>query len=92
MKIGTPTNDVPGHAKGSRGKYKEIYAALSKLSSDKWLPVQFPTPHDAYNFRVATTQYRALRLEAKLRGSAVYVRVKREAKNGSRMKDGARSK
>lgn len=90
MKLGKPTGNTPPRCKVKHGKYDAVYQAVQGLRRGEWLPVTFPTEHEAYNFRVAATTQRKLPLEARLRGSEVYVRLRREAKNGSRVKGSAK--
>jgi hypothetical protein len=89
VKISKPTKELPQHSsrKGVTGKYLAIYSAVDKLKPDEWLPVQFATAHEAYNFRVAVATHRHRLMEAVLRGSEVYVRNK-PATNGTRKERG----
>lgn len=82
MKLGTPTTNLPPHSSKERGKYAKIYEAIRALRGNNWLPVLFDSDKDAYNFRVAATQHRREKLEVRLRGSSVYVRIQQPAKNG----------
>jgi hypothetical protein len=76
MKIGKPITTVPRTGGNPRdwGKYRNIYLALDKLKDGVWLPVQFNTAREAYNFRVAVETHRTRSMEAKQRESTVYVR------------------
>lgn len=86
MRLGKPTENPPPKAKSTRGKYNKIYEAIERLGPDDWLPILFDSDHDAYNFRVAASTTRRLQLEARLRGRAVYIRLKHETTNGSKGK------
>lgn len=85
MKLQQPTRELPPPAKSKQGKYKEVYDKVVRLKPDEWLPVEFPSPHEAYNFRVAASGKRSLQMDVKLRGNFVYLR--RRA-NGSKQKGG----
>lgn len=79
FKIGQPVYSVPpkGQQKND-GKYAEIYKAVDKLHNGDWLPVTFESARDAYNFRVACETHRTRLLQATMRKSVVYVRVRKQ--------------
>ncbi len=77
MRLGQAVSELPKARTGHRNnKYDSVYAAVDKLKRNEWLPVKFDTAHEAYNFRVAVATHRSKLLDAKLRGSTVYVRNK----------------
>jgi len=77
VKINKPTVDIPRHSNHViRGKYAEAYRAADKLKANQWLPVEFATAHEAYNFRVAVATHRKKLMDAILRGCMVYIRKK----------------
>lgn len=84
MKLQQPTRELPPPAKSKKGKYKEVYDKVARLRPDEWLPVEFASPHEAYNFRVAACGKRSLSMDVKLRGNFVYLR--RRA-NGTKSKE-----
>lgn len=87
MEIGVPTTEIPRSTHTAHSKYVEIYEAIRKLRGNRWLPITFSSTQEAYNFRVAVSTHRTLKADVKLRGKVVYVRLRREVKNGSGTKE-----
>lgn len=84
MKILKPTNKMPPRAmRPMRGKYIEAYRMVRRLKPGEWLPVEFASSRDAYNFRTAATMQTALNLEARQRGNKVYVRQAKGKRDGA---------
>lgn len=80
MLIKTPVDSVPSknRSKYDSGIYKKIYFALDKLEKGKWLPIEFETKKEAYNFRVACDTHRTRLIEARMRDRTVYIRNRNE--------------
>lgn len=77
MKVLTPVDSVPSKNAGrDDGKYAEVYKRLDKLVKGQWLPVQFETTREAYNFRLTVETHRTRLMEGRQRKCVVYVRNK----------------
>lgn len=72
-----PVDTVPSKNAGrDDGKYREVYKQVDKLTKGQWLPVEFDTTKEAYNFRVAVETHRTRLMDGKQRKCVVYVRNK----------------
>lgn len=74
MKIGEPVKEMPGSHLGRKSKYGDVYRSLDALVNGDWLPVEFDSEREARTFQVTCMTHRTRQIEARLRGSVVYVR------------------